>query len=185
MIKENAFLAKEKVSLNKGALIGACFISFFITFCSLPLVQQFAICPFVKWRVEKGVSTYVYQASIAANADLMLENLEQAKKGMQDWGATDGYSAFVFKTEEDNLGAYYQQICSFIKRLQAIKNLKIPSYSKEYNLTLIDIRKSLQPMVGNLKEKVGYRRMIKLSIITCVFIFVMGVLISYEWLSKL
>lgn len=84
-------------------------------------------------------SGYLKQAADANTVELALDRLNLAVKYIEEKGYTDGYTSIVYKTEDENIGYWYQNINACQKEL----NDALDGTQLEKSNVLMKIRESL------------------------------------------
>lgn len=84
-------------------------------------------------------SGYLKQAADANTVELALDRLNLAVKYIEEKGYTDGYTSIVYKTEDENIGYWYQNIKACQKEL----NDALDGTQLEKSNVLMKIRESL------------------------------------------
>lgn len=82
---------------------------------------------------------YLKQAADANTVELALERLNLAVKYIEEKGYTSGYTSIVYKTEDENIGYWYQNIKACQKEL----NEALDGTQLEKSNVLMKVRESL------------------------------------------
>lgn len=61
-------------------------------------------------RFNQNCSGYIKQAADANSVELALQRLDMAIAYVEDNELTDGYTSIFYKTEDDNIGFWYQNL---------------------------------------------------------------------------
>lgn len=101
------------------------------------------ICPTV-WVVtgiifNKNCGGYIKQAADANTAELAIERLDKAIAYAEAENLTDGYTSVFYKTEDDNIGFWYQNLLACRSELASCTN----SSQLEKTNVLLKVRESL------------------------------------------
>lgn len=108
------------------------------------LMLMIGACMFVA-PISMGIefsqqcSGYLKQAADANTVELALDRLNLAVKYIEEKGYTDGYTSIVYKTEDENIGYWYQNIKACQKEL----NDALDGTQLEKSNVLMKIRESL------------------------------------------
>lgn len=84
-------------------------------------------------------SGYLKQAADANTVELALDRLNLAVKYIEEKGYTNGYTSIVYKTEDENIGYWYQNIKACQKEL----NEALDGTQLEKSNVLMKVRESL------------------------------------------
>jgi len=88
---------------------------------------------------DQNCGGYLKQAADANTAELSLKRLNMAVKYAEDHGLTEGYTSVFYKTEDDNIGYWYQNLKACQKELQEV----IGKSQLEQTNVLMKVRESL------------------------------------------
>ena len=113
-------MAKGFVLLILGVVICSCVYSLHVTF-------------------QQGCEGYLKQAADANSVELALDRLNKAVKYCEDNGLTKGYTSVFWRTEDENIGFWYQNLKTCQKELQMAKG---KSQLEQTNV-LMKVRESL------------------------------------------
>lgn len=88
---------------------------------------------------DQNCGGYLKQAADANTAELALNRLDMAVKYAEEKGLTNGYTSVFYKTEDDNIGYWYQNLKACQKELQEV----IGKSQLEQTNVLMKVRESL------------------------------------------
>lgn len=88
---------------------------------------------------DQNCGGYLKQAADANTAELALKRLDKAVKYAEERGLTKGYTSVFYKTEDDNIGYWYQNLKACQKELQEV----IGKSQLEQTNVLMKVRESL------------------------------------------
>ena len=88
---------------------------------------------------DQNCGGYLKQAADANTAELALNRLDMAVKYAEERGLTNGYTSVFYKTEDDNIGYWYQNLKACQKELQEV----IGKSQLEQTNVLMKVRESL------------------------------------------
>ena len=88
---------------------------------------------------SQNCSGYLKQAADANTAELALVRLDMALKYIESKNLTSGYTSVVYKTENENIGYWYQNLKACQKELQA----SVGKSQLEQTNVLMKVRESL------------------------------------------
>lgn len=118
-----------------------------IAFLVLAIVWTVAAC-FIwgigYWVINRDVDTVMARAQVAADAGDMLGYMVKLRDNMQSRGMTHGHTAFIFKTDMNDVGKQFEAVKKIIERLEKIKDLDTSSTT--YQVALDDIRGILREL---------------------------------------
>lgn len=95
------------------------------------------ICMNIEFNQNCG--GYLKQAADANTVELALERLNLAVKYIEEKGYTSGYTSIIYKTEDENIGYWYQNIKACQKEL----NEALDGTQLEKSNVLMKVRESL------------------------------------------
>jgi hypothetical protein len=90
------------------------------------------------WALGRDTNAFLKRAQVAANADDMLDYINQLRQNMERLGMAKGHAALIFKTPYNDMGLIYRSVVKIVERLETIKKLD-PS-STTYQVALDDLR---------------------------------------------
>lgn len=96
------------------------------------------------WVISRDVDVVMDRAGVAADAGDMLDYMTKLRDNMDERGMTRGHTAFVFKTDLNDVGKQYEAINKIVGRLEKIKNLGTDSTT--YQVALDDIRGTIREL---------------------------------------
>lgn len=96
------------------------------------------------WTIGKDTDRILERAQIAAEAGDMYQYMVRLRDNMQEYGMTEGNTAFVFKTDMNDIGLQFRAVNKLIERLEMINELD--KSSTAYQTALDDIRGTLREM---------------------------------------
>ena len=88
---------------------------------------------------DQNCGGYLKQAADANTAELALNRLDMAVKYAEERGLTNGYTSVFYKTEDDNIGYWYQNLKACQKELKQV----IGKSQLEQTNVLMKVRESL------------------------------------------
>lgn len=88
---------------------------------------------------DQNCGGYLKQAADANTAELALKRLDKAVKYAEERGLTEGYTSVFYKTEDDNIGYWYQNLKACQKELREV----IGKSQLEQTNVLMKVRESL------------------------------------------
>lgn len=88
---------------------------------------------------DQNCGGYLKQAADANTAELALKRLDKAVKYAEERGLTNGYTSVFYKTEDDNIGYWYQNMKACQKELREV----IGKSQLEQTNVLMKVRESL------------------------------------------
>lgn len=88
---------------------------------------------------DQNCGGYLKQAADANTAELALNRLDMAVKYAEEKGLTNGYTSVFYKTEDDNIGYWYQNLKACQKELKEV----IGKSQLEQTNVLMKVRESL------------------------------------------
>jgi len=88
---------------------------------------------------DQNCGGYLKQAADANTAELAMNRLDMAVKYAEEKGLTNGYTSVFYKTEDDNIGYWYQNLKACQKELQEV----IGKSQLEQTNVLMKVRESL------------------------------------------
>ena len=88
---------------------------------------------------DQNCGGYLKQAADANTAELALKRLDKAVKYAEGRGLTKGYTSVFYKTEDDNIGYWYQNLKACQKELREV----IGKSQLEQTNVLMKVRESL------------------------------------------
>ena len=105
------------------------------------LIGAFMFVAPISMNIEfnQQCSGYLKQAADANTVELALERLNLAVKYIEEKGYTSGYTSIVYKTEDENIGYWYQNIKACQKEL----NEALDGTQLEKSNVLMKVRESL------------------------------------------
>lgn len=90
-------------------------------------------------RFNQNCSGYIKQAADANSVELALQRLDMAIAYVEDNELTDGYTSIFYKTEDDNIGFWYQNLKTCREELVTC----LESTQLEKTNVLLKVRESL------------------------------------------
>lgn len=90
-------------------------------------------------KFDQGCEGYLKQAADASTPDLALERINCAIDYIESNGLTEGYTSIFWKTEDENVGFWYQNILSCREELELV----LESSQLEKTNVLMKVRESL------------------------------------------
>ena len=97
-----------------------------------------------KWMVTRDIDYVMDRAGVAADAGDMLTYMKKVSANMEVRGMTRGHTAFVFKTDLNDVGKQYEAVKKIIGRLELIE--KLDKGSTAYQVALDDIRGTIREL---------------------------------------
>ena len=88
---------------------------------------------------DQNCGGYLKQTADANTAELALNRLDMAVKYAEEKGLTNGYTSVFYKTEDDNIGYWYQNLKACQKELKQV----IGKSQLEQTNVLMKVRESL------------------------------------------
>ncbi len=116
-----------------------------LTVLSLVLFLTMAgIGIYVSYQIDKDILSWQVRAEAVSGREDMLQYMQNVQTGMEEWDMTQGYSALIYKTPENDMGLIYKTVQDHVKNLQLLQEMdpNTPQYQ-----TLID---RLQDSIGDL-----------------------------------
>lgn len=104
----------------------------------LLIIGMFLWMGLYSYSLHRDIQAYIDRAQVASNATDMIGYLEQAMAEMEERGLTEGSTALIFKTPQNDLALIYKAMQRNVERLKEIENL--PREETTYNVALDDIR---------------------------------------------
>ncbi len=114
---------------------GRIFLSLLASVVALNLVSSY-----LTNRVYADTTGWVDAAIDAKDTRVIIEKLENAKKGMERWGATSGNAYLLFGGPESDLGEVNKNLETYLARAKELDGLE--KTSKEYQEGLADLNES-------------------------------------------
>ncbi len=90
-------------------------------------------------KFNQNCSGYIKQAADANSVELALQRLDMAIAYVEDNDLTDGYTSIFYKTEDDNIGFWYQNLKTCREELVTC----LESTQLEKTNVLLKVRESL------------------------------------------
>ena len=90
-------------------------------------------------KFKQNCSGYIKQAADANSVELALQRLDMAIAYVEDNELTDGYTSIFYKTEDDNIGFWYQNLKTCREELVTC----LESTQLEKTNVLLKVRESL------------------------------------------
>lgn len=112
------------------------------TIAWLPLVAWIGYIIVQKIEIEKNCIGYLKRASNANTVVLAEQELSIALTYLERQGLTKGYTSILYKTPDEDIGFFYQNLLASQKELQALK-LKEELTSLEQSNALLKLRDTL------------------------------------------
>ena len=93
---------------------------------------------YITWLLGRVTNAGLNRAQVAADADDMLEYMNQLRQNMEHLDMTKGHAAVIFKTPQNDMELIYRSVVKIVDRLEAIKGMG--STSTTYQVALDDLR---------------------------------------------
>jgi len=121
------------------------FIFFCILFAFSLITPAVVIVKSVKFNQNCG--GYIKQAADANTVELSLSRLEKAIDYAHTNGLTDGYTSVLWKTEDENVGFWYENLVACRDELKLVSENENASQLEKSNI-LMKVRESLMDNYG-------------------------------------
>lgn len=109
-------------------------IILFLMFCTVPMVCLVKVIQF-----DQECSGYLKQAADANTPEIALRRIDKALEYIERKGLTEGYTSVLYKTENENIGFWYQNVKACRNELEKCLN----SSQMEKTNVLMNVRESL------------------------------------------
>ena len=80
---------------------------FVLLFAALVVI---GVCIFKRIEFKQNCSGYLHQAADASTVEICLDRLTKAIDYVEARGWTEGYTSVLYKTEDENVGFWYQNL---------------------------------------------------------------------------
>lgn len=91
-------------------------------FITVYVIAWIVLACVIYYPMDRDLDSVIDRAQVAADRDDMLKDMLTLKKNMQDYNATSGHTALIFKNPVNDMGRTYQAIERHIQRLEGIKS---------------------------------------------------------------
>jgi hypothetical protein len=101
----------------------------------------------IQWNIQsmvKDIDGWVERAQSASNPNDMYEYMSNAKKGMENWGMTEGHASLIFKNPSNDMSLVYREVAQIVAQAKIITELD--RTSPEYQSGLYNLRDSIQKL---------------------------------------
>lgn len=127
------------------------FYSICILFLASLTVPATVIIKNIKFKQECG--GYIKQAADANTVELSLSRLEKAIAYAEEKGLTHGYTSVLWKTEDENVGFWYENLVACRDELRLISEKEDASQLEKSNI-LMKVRESLMDNNGEYGDDI-------------------------------
>lgn len=124
-----------------------CIVLFIVSF----IVPTICVVRNIKFTQQCG--GYLKQAADANTVELAASRLDKAIEYIEANNLTDGYTSVLWKTEDDNVGFWYENIIACRDELRVISEKEDASQLEKSNI-LMKVRESLLDNKGENGDKI-------------------------------
>ena len=101
-------------------------------------------CIYKSYSYDKDIDSVINRDQVAGDAEDMQKHLITLRDNMKARGWTEGHTAFIWKTPDNDMGLQYKTVNRLIDRLEGIKTL--PTTDVAYQVALDDVRGTVREL---------------------------------------
>lgn len=118
-------------------------VALFLVLLALAVVCTAAIVV-NHWHINQDIEGWKGRAQVSSEPNDMLAWMKNVQAGMEKWGMTEGYSALIFTSPENDMSLIYHTVQSHVAQAEVLT--KMPRNSQEYQSGLDNLRGSIREL---------------------------------------